>query len=569
MQTPWLITRPEIRIARIARIARLAGSARMALALLCLAAAGPSPGAETTDTDIAELKRAITELRAQNRALADRVGTLEAEKSARNRPAGAPAAGSGPATGTGTGTGTGTATTDDLARRIGELEFTKTAQEDATRAIIRDSLAKVGSKVNEAVSLGGAIEVLAGRTRDFSGVRKSALQLSTAELDLDIQAGDWASAKVVLGYVDGANSLASGPRGFDVAVDRLTVDTASITVGNVQRFPLVLQAGRVNLAFGSSTGVHRSDTLAIDGPLTTDAFQMKRTAIGIGFGLPTPKLARPALPVAVPAVPPLVLGPLVADLGRQLGYAPPPSRPKPPVPVAAPPEPPPFYGSLFVYEGHSTGAPRSFVRNVNARLGYRASGHCGRPYSELRAADLCPWSLDVNLDINNSVFNSDFLAAEYRAFLDQFGPVRGIASTVKLALGPVLLVGEWAGASASAVFVDDAGTRQRIKPAAWQASVGYQFGWNPWVESIGGQGTYLALGYSRSRDLAGATQLVGGERLRVGALPKSRWTLTAGEWVQEGLKVQLEYSRTQDYPASDGGTGTTGNGIQMTLTYSW
>ena len=566
MQTPWLITRPKI---RIARIARLAGIARMALALLCLAAAGPSPGAETTDTDIAELKRAITELRAQNRALADRVGTLEAEKSARSLPAGVLAAGSGPATGTGTGTTTTTATTDDLARRIGELEFTKTAQEDATRAIIRDSLAKVGSKVNEAVSLGGAIEVLAGRTRDFSGVRKSALQLSTAELDLDIQAGDWASAKVVLGYVDGANSLASGPRGFDVAVDRLTVDTASITVGDVQRFPLVLQAGRVNLAFGSSTGVHRSDTLAIDGPLTTDAFQMKRTAIGIGFGLPTPKLARPALPVAVPAVPPLVLGPLVADLGRQLGYAPPPSRPKPPVPVAAPPEPPPFYGSLFVYEGHSTGAPRSFVRNVNARLGYRASGHCGRPYSELRAADLCPWSLDVNLDLNNSVFNSDFLAAEYRAFLDQFGPVRGMASTVKLALGPVMVEGEWAGATASAVFVDDARKRQRIKPAAWQASVGYQFGWTPWVESIGGQGTYLALGYSRSRDLAGATQLVGGERLRVGALPWSRWTLTAGEWVQEGLKVQLEYSRTQDYPASDGGSGATGNGLQMTLTYSW
>ncbi len=550
------------------------------LALLVLSAvlaAAPSQGAEATDADIAELKRAITELRAQNRALAQRIETLELEKSVRSPPAdtGAARASAGATTDTGTGAvATGApaapaAAHDDLARRVGELEFTKTAQEDATRAIIRDSLAKVGSKVNETVSLGGAVEMLAGRTRDFSGVRKSALQLNTAELDLEIQAGDWASAKLVLEYIDGASALFNSTRGFETAVDRLTVDTAVVTLGDVQRFPLVLQAGRMHLAFGSATGVHRFDTLAIDGPLTTDAFALRRPAIGIGFGLPTPKPTRPALPAVVPSVKPLVLAPLVGELGRLLGYAPPPTRPKPALAVAAPVEPPPFYGSLFVYEGHSTGAQRSFVRNVNARFGYRASGHCGKPYSELRAADFCPWSLDVNLDVNNSVFNSDFLQAEYRSFLDQFGPVRGIASTVKLALGPVMLVGEWAGASASAVFVDDAGTRQRIKPAAWQASVGYQFGWNPWVESIGGQGTYLALGYSRSRDLAGATQLVGSERLRVGALPKSRWTLTAGEWLQEGLKVQFEYSRTTDYPASDGGTGTTGNGIQMTLTYSW
>ena len=243
---------------------------------------------------------------------------------------------------------------------------------------------------------------------------------------------DWASAKLVLEYVDGSNALFNSTRGFDVAVDRISVDTAVLTLGDVQRFPLVMQAGRMNLAFGSSTGVHRSDTLAIDGPLTNDAFVMRRTAIGIGFGLPTPKLTRPALPVVVPIVRPLVLEPLVSALGRQLGYAPPPTRPKPPVAVVAPIDPPAFYGSLFAYEGHSVGAQRSFVRNVNARLGYRASGHCGKPYSELRAADLCPWSLDVNIDVNNSVFNSDFLEAEYRSFLDQFDPVRGMASTVKL-----------------------------------------------------------------------------------------------------------------------------------------
>jgi hypothetical protein len=33
--------------------------------------------------------------------------------------------------------------------------------------------------------------------------------------------------------------------------------------------------------------------------------------------------------------------------------------------------------------------------------------------------------------------------------------------------------------------------------------------------------------------------------------------------------VQLEYSRTTDYSISQGGTGVTGSGLQMTLTYSW
>ena len=537
-----------------------------ASALMFLAASGPCLGADPRDADVAEMKRAIDELRAQNRALASRLATLEAEKAAKEsaartepgQPAGSAAAQRPP-----------TASDDDLARRVKELEVGRTAQEDATRAIIRDSVSKLGSKINESVSFGGAVEMLASRSRDFSGVRQSALQLNTAELDFDIQASPWATAKLKIGYADGTNLQIPSTKGFDAGVDRFTLENASITIGDVQRFPLYLTAGLINLAFGSSTGTHRSDVLSIDSPLTTDAFEMKRNAIGFGFGLPTPALGRAELPVVVPPVRPLVLAPLLGTAARQLGYAPPPERLKPAKPVSLPPELPPFYGSLLFYEGHNIGAQRSFTRNVNARLGYRTGGHCGRPYSELLSSDLCPWSLDFNVDYNTSVFDSRFLAAEYRPFLGTFGPVRGMASTIKLSLGPVLLVGEWSGATQRAVFEDDAGTLVNIRPRAWQAALGYQFDWNPWVETIGGQGTYVALGYSQSRDLAGATQLVNNVASRVGFLPRSRWTLTAGEWVLEGLKVQLEYSRTRDYPASQGGTGASGDGVQMTLTYSW
>ena len=537
-----------------------------ASALVCLAASGPTWGAD--DADVAALKRAIEELRAQNRALANRLATLEAERAARDaaakREPGRPAASVAPAP---------VSDTEDLARRLKELEAAKTAQEDATRAIIRDSLSKVGSKINEAVSFGGAIEMLAGRSRDFSGVKQSTLQLNTAELDFDIQASPWALGNLKIGYTDGTNVLFPNTRGFESGVDRFTVDTASITIGDLQRFPLYLKAGRVTLGFGSSSGTHRSDVLSIESPLTTDAFEAKRNAIGFGFGVPTPALGRAEPPVVVPPVRPQVLAPAIGAFAGQLGYAPPPERPKRPTPISLPPEPPPYYGSVLFYEGHNIGAQRSFTRNINARLGYRTGGHCGRPYSELRSSDFCPWSLDVNVDYTTSVFDSQFLATEYRPFLDTFGPVHGMASTVKLSLGPLLLVGEWNGAIQRAVFEDDAGKIFRIRPRAWQVALGYQFDWNPWVETIGGQGSFLAFGYSRTSDLAGATQLTGTApnevSNRVGFLPRSRWTLTAGEWVLEGLKVQLEYSRIKDYAINQGGTGATGSGIQTTLTYSW
>jgi len=507
------------------------------------------------------MKRAIEELRAKNEALAKRVASLEAEIAVKEA---AP-----PSKGHTAVEPTVATDTEELTRRVKELEIARIAQEDATRAIIRDSVATLGSKINSAVSLGGALEVLAKRTHDFDGVKQSRLELNTAELDFEVQANDWTTAKMVVAYTDGTDVQFPSTSGFTTGVDRFTVDSASITVGDVQRFPLYVQAGKMTLGFGSTTGVHRADVLSINSPLTTEAFETKRNAIGLGFSLPTPALTRAAPPVIVPPVRPLALAPLVGALARQLGYQPPTIRPKPPMPVSLSPEPPPFYGGIYFYQGHNVGSERGFAHNINARLGLRAGGHCGRPYDELHSADLCPWSMDFNVDYIASVFDSQFFETEYRPFLDQIGAVRGMASTIKLSLGPVLVIGEWNGATRRVVFEDSTGTQHDIKPTAWQLSLGYQFDWNPWVETIGDQGTYVALGYSRSNDLAGAIHLVDAQPSRVGFLPRSRWTLTAGEWVMEGLKVALEYSRIKDYPVSQGGTGKTGNGLQMMMTYSW
>jgi hypothetical protein len=211
--------------------------------------------------------------------------------------------------------------------------------------------------------------------------------------------------------------------------------------------------------------------------------------------------------------------------------------------------------------------------NLGATLGYRTRGHCGRSYEQLAGGgwlqSFCPWSVDIDVDYNSSVFDSLLLEREYQAFLNQIGTVGGMAASVKTNLGPVGLIGEWNGAIDRAKFSDDSGTAVNIKPSAWQVSMVYQFDWNPWVDVIGGQGTYLTFGYSESQDLAGVTREVNAESTRVGAVPKRRFLLGVGEWVLDGLRIALEYSYNKDYSVSEGGTGKSSHAVFSLMTYEW
>jgi cell division protein FtsB len=563
-------------------------AARVAAAVfMCLALCFSSWVAAASADDIAEMKRAIEALQAQNRAiealqaenraLAKRVATLEAEKSRREQAAQderaqkKEEAESQPIRVEGKER-VESREQERLEQRVKELEMAKTAQEDATRSIIRDALSKTGSKINESVTLGGTLEVTAGRSKDFSGASQSTVELSTAEFDFEVQVNEWTLANLVVEYVSGTDVLFPTTTGFQTGVDRINLDTAFLTVGDPQRFPPFVRAGRMILPFGISTGNPVADVLSIENPLTIEAFETRKTAIGLGLGFPTPALTPATPPVIPPPVKPLAINPLISSLSRHLGYAPPPTRPKPPTPITLTPAPPLFNAGIYFYNGNTLTTPDNRPipsDHISATMGFRTKGHCGRPYYELRGADLCPWSIDVAVDYNSSVFDSRFLEAEYEGFLDQIGFVPGMAASVKSTLGPVALIGEWNGAINRARFVDGQGNSVSIKPAAWQLSLGYQFDWNPWVESIGAQGTFLAIGYSESRDLAGVTQLINGEPIRVGAVPKRRLILTGGEWVLDGLKLALEFSRNWDYSKNEGGTGNSANGIFTALTYVW
>ena len=537
---------------------------------LCMALCWSASSALASDDELSDLKRALKELQAENRELAKRLVVLEGAKSdsvsidhKATRQVEKPGS-----------QFESVESRQGLAQRVKELEIAKAAQEQATRLIIQDTLAKTGSKINESVTLGGSIETLAVRGNDFSNSTSSSLKFNAADLDLEIQLNPWTLGTMVLEYVDGTG-VRSGSRVAstgvrETAIDRISLNRASVTIGDIQRFPLYLQAGLQTLPFGTSTGLHRLDVLSIDSPLTTDAFETRKTAVGLGFGLPTPVPTRTPPPVFAPRVNPLVISPLISSFAQGAGYRPVPMRPKQANPIAFVPDPPPFYGSIHFYDNADTGAAtRNFTSNYSGRLGYRTSGHCGRPYHELSRSGLCPWSLDVSLDYNRSVFNSRFLSHEYRGFASQIGAIGGLAANAKVTLGPIALVGEWNGATKQAVFLDDLGKSVRIKPAAWQLSAAYQFDWNPWVNSIGAQGTFVAVGYSQTRDLAGVTQLTNAVPNRVGFLPKRRLTLTAGEWILDGVKLVVEYSRTLDYSINEGGTGNSGKGISAALSYAF
>jgi hypothetical protein len=422
------------------------------------------------------------------------------------------------------------------------------------------------------VSLGGTLEVLYGRTKDFSGRSEGLLEFSAAELDFEIDANEWTKGSLVLEYDDGSNVIFPTTSGFQTGVDRINIDTAYIAIGDQQRFPLFMTAGRIILPFGISTGNPVTDVLSITSPLTVQAFELRNMAVEIGIRFPTPDPAPAALPVTPPPVRPLVINPLFSSLSKALGYKPLP--PSPPAPIIAQPAPPLFNVGIYSYNGVTfKGVEKTGGYNgryhYGAKAGFRTRGNCGRPFDQLGGSVFCPWSIDVAVDYISSIFDSRFLGSEYEKFLGQIGFVDGMAGNVKATLGPVSFVGEWNGATRSAKFIDDRGRLVSMKPSAWQISIGYQFDWNPWVEEIGAQGDYFTIGYSESLHLGGVSQMIDTVPTRVGFVPKKRFLVGAGEWVLSNLRFSIEYSLNEDYPKHEGGTGNSTDGYFCQLTLMW
>jgi hypothetical protein len=460
-----------------------------------------------------------------------------------------------------------------MVQRIDELETIIQANEDATRTIIRQTFSEQGSKINEFVTFGGTLEVLTAWEEDFDGESASAIVLDTAQLDFEVQVNDWTLGSLIFEYDDGLSLLFPTSTGNNSGIDRINVDTAFFTIGDTQRFCLYATGGRVITPFGISTGAAKGQVLNLIDPLTVEVFETRKDVWLIGFEGPTPPPPPPVSTTPVPPPPqvkPQLLNPLVSRLSQRLGYRkPPPPRPPTPVPAPYVPKKLPLKGEIYFYSSEAIVRGLDKIEHMGGMLGYRTEGYFRRCLPIIAPVPNTPWSMDFDVNVTSSVFDSRFLEFEYLSFLEEIGYVPGMAAHASSAFGPLSLIAEWNGAISSANFEDDLGPVS-ITPGAWQVSMGYQFDWNPSVVEVGAQGTYFALGYSESYDLAGVTQLIDGEQVRVGFVPEKRFVVGMGEWVLDGLRVAVEYSHIVDYPVGEGlGSGGSANGFFGVVTYEW
>ncbi len=123
------------------------------------------------------------------------------------------------------------------------------------------AVAPVGPTWTERLTFSGVVEVEAGLTDGDDGT-ESDIAVATVELGLEAQINDYSAAQVLFLYEDGED---------------LRVDEAFITLGNLERNPFYLSAGKLYVPFGNY------ETQMISDPLTLEIGEAGEDVIQIGL----------------------------------------------------------------------------------------------------------------------------------------------------------------------------------------------------------------------------------------------------------------------------------------------
>lgn len=119
------------------------------------------------------------------------------------------------------------------------------------------------NEVSKKIELHGIIEVEGAVTKGFDNSEESDVTLATAQLDVDAKLNDFASGKIVFLYEEDET-------------DGVDIDEAYITIGNTQKFPVYLKAGKQYLPLGEF------DTNMISDPLTLELAEINESAVSLG-----------------------------------------------------------------------------------------------------------------------------------------------------------------------------------------------------------------------------------------------------------------------------------------------
>ncbi|OSM01366.1 LbtU family siderophore porin [Magnetofaba australis] len=147
-------------------------------------------------------------------------------------------------------------------KQIEALQQKLGAASEEVKAVAKaqaDSSAKSGAAAPEwtqRISLSGKMEVDAVTSNDLNndwnattGDSSSDIVVSTVEVDVAAQMNSWASAHTTLKYEEDADG------------SRIQFDAGSITIGNTERYPVWLTAGKETLPFGAFPSAAFADSL--------------------------------------------------------------------------------------------------------------------------------------------------------------------------------------------------------------------------------------------------------------------------------------------------------------------
>lgn len=150
------------------------------------------------------------------------------------------------------------------AERISELE-SKLAERESKSSSVSSGRSFLQT-VTDNVEISGLVELEMNATdSDITDEDSSDITLATVELGIDATLSEWSSGHLLLLYEEGEES------------DHIIIDEGTITIGNMEKFPAYLTAGKMYVPFGSFESNMISD------PLTLEIGETGDSAVQIGF----------------------------------------------------------------------------------------------------------------------------------------------------------------------------------------------------------------------------------------------------------------------------------------------
>lgn len=142
------------------------------------------------------------------------------------------------------------------SERLRELEAKVVGRQDRQEADAGDN--GLLAAINDHVDLSALVEVEANSNRAFDKSKSSDISLATVEIGLEGRVSPWSAAHILLKYEEGEED------------DHVFIDEGTISLGNMEKFPLMLQAGKMYVPFGAYNSAMISDPLTLEIGETND-----------------------------------------------------------------------------------------------------------------------------------------------------------------------------------------------------------------------------------------------------------------------------------------------------------